>query len=196
MQRAGESTDVGVSQRAGRLSPVAVFAALMAVIAAVTVTVLLTRDKSSPPPPRPLEQANFALTDTEAIARFKELNGLLLQSYRSRDLSLVNSYLTNDSPLRSRAIREITQLLKDRVIGKARFQTLDDRVLQNDSDAIVVRHKSVEYPHFVSEGGEDVSSSHRPVLQVVDWTMHLEGSTWKLFNSSPVRSKLYGGLDD
>lgn len=179
--------------RPGR-SPIVVFVVLLALVLAVAVGAVVTRkspeaDATAPP----IEHTNFALTDAEAIARFKELNSLLLRSYRRRDVSLVDTYLVPDSPLYKRAVQEIDKLLSDGVRDKAVFEGEVDRVLSSSPDSIVIRHRTIEYPHFVSENGRDVTASPHPIVEIVDWTMRQDSGTWRLFNSRPIRSWRYRG---
>lgn len=181
----------------GGVPPLRVFLGLLALVLALGAVVLVTRDVEPAPPPPPAQSAspNFALTDEEAIARFKELHALLLTAYRQRDMSLLDSFLTENSPLRTRAVQEIRQLLRDRVFDRAKIESLVLRVLFNESDLITVRHKWIEYPRFVAESGQNVTSFEQPILQVVDWSLRPDHSVWKIFDSDVIRTRRYRGRD-
>jgi hypothetical protein len=77
-----------------------VLGAAVAILAVLLVALLLTRsdDKLAPSPVHHQQSTGFALTNSEAIAKFKELNHLRIDVYRSRDPSLITQALTSDSP--------------------------------------------------------------------------------------------------
>jgi hypothetical protein len=188
MRRQGEAEH----SEGGTFPPIRVFLVLMTVLVVVGAVVFFTSNDPAPEPmPTQSTSPDYSLTDAEAIARFKELHATLLTSYRQRDASLLDSYLTADSPLRARASKEIRQLLRDEVLDRAKIETLKLRVVRNDADDITLRHTTVENPHFVSEGGENVTSFNKPILQVTDWTLRLDESLWKIFESDVVRSRRY-----
>src|SRR5919106_5224254 len=71
----------------GGLSPVKAFFALLALLVAIGGLFLLTRPTDEPGPGSAPKSDNFALTDAEAIEKFKELEELKISAYREADAS-------------------------------------------------------------------------------------------------------------
>ena len=173
----------------GGLSPVKAFFALLALLVAIGGLFLLTRptDESNPgPAPR---SDNFALTDAEAIERFKELHALFRQASRTRDQSLLSLMITSDSPLRDEATKDIAQLRSDGVLDRSRFVTEDIDIQSNKPTEIHLIQRVVIHPKFVLESsGKDITRSE-PVRQLVEWTMKLENSKWRVLDALITRSQ-------
>ncbi|MDP9233941.1 MAG: hypothetical protein M3P01_05255 [Actinomycetota bacterium] len=152
--------------------------------------VLLTRnpDRTAPPTTNHQQSGTFALTDSQAIAKFKELNRLRIEAFRNRDASLIAQVLTSDSPLRPRALGEIARLRADGVLDKTAFRIRDVQARSNGPNQIVLREVEVETPRFVTETGKDVSRLHISVVATVDWTLRKDGLVWKIFDSSSVKA--------
>jgi hypothetical protein len=78
MQGAEEPAPGGTGTQAAEpartLSPIAAFLILLVIAAVALGAFLLTRDESSEEPSAPDRGPAFALTDEEAIERFKELD--------------------------------------------------------------------------------------------------------------------------
>jgi hypothetical protein len=152
--------------------------------------VLLTRnpDQTTPPTTNHQQSGTFALTDSQAIAKFKDLNRLRIEAFRHRDASLIAQVLTSDSPLRVKALREIARLRADGVLDRTTFRIRNVRTRSNAPNQIVLREVEVERPRFVTETGKDVSRLHISVVATVDWTLRKDGLEWKIFDSSSVRA--------
>lgn len=187
MQEAGESTGMG-RRPAGAVPPLAVFLGLLAVLVVVGAVVLLTREA---PPPTPTKTApaepNYALTDSEAITRFKELRSLRDSMYRSEDLSLLSLIYTDQSALRRIVTREIQGLAREGIRDRSRFEQRQLSVKSNVPEHIILRETVVIYPHFVDARGNDVSIQRRPVRRVIDWTLTAEEGVF-LIEDSIIRS--------
>lgn len=149
---------------------------------------LFTRNHDQPTPSTTnhSQSGTFSLTNSEAIARFNELNRLRIIAFRHRDASLLAQVLTSDSPLRRRAYRDIAGLRADGVFDKTKFQTQRIQMRSNTPSQIVLRQVEIESPRFVTEAGKDVSRMHISVVATIDWTLRKEGSAWKIFTSSSV----------
>jgi hypothetical protein len=129
-----------------------------------------------------------SLTDEEAIARFKELDALRIRAVEKRDLSLVDQTLTDDSPLIKLATKDIKKLADRNVLVETNFDTRWLRVISNETDTIIIRQGVYEAPTFRSEDGDKLRSS-QPQFRVIDWTIHLSGTEWKIFDSEIIRSR-------
>jgi len=172
------------------VSPPVAFAILLAVIAAIGTIVLLTRPETPAPPatqtaPQP---PDFSLTNEEAITRFEELNSMRISMYESRDLSLAPELLSRESPLLETARSEIKQLLDDGVVVEMNFTTKGVQVVENNGEEVVIRQTVIEAPTFRSESGKDLTDSP-PQRRVVEWTLHLESSVWKLHDLDVLKSR-------
>jgi hypothetical protein len=162
-----------------------VFVALLAVVGVVAAVALLTRtdQPTLPPGAAPPAAPDYSLTNTEALARFKELKQLRDRAYHQRDTSLVENIYLGDSPRRSDAIRELRQLESDHVIDKTRFLTLDVTVVLNRPDEIQLRQKVIVRPKVTDEAGKDVTTGGRVERRTVDWTLRLEDGEWLVYDT-------------
>ena len=175
-------------QRRG-LSPTRVFVVLLIVVALLVGIGLLATSNNDPvADDQPLPSTNnFALTDDQAIARFKELDQISEGAYAARDESLVTQYTTSDSPLRPSGYEDIRQLQKDDIEFRPRSKTLSVVVLRNDPEEIAIQQIVVQRPIFRTESGKDVSENHGPVRLTIEWILRREGSSWRLFDSTLVK---------
>ena len=190
MRRQGESDERADSSAA---SPVRVFLALMAVLVVVGAVVLITRD-DDPPEPTPTESPspNFALTDAEAIARFKELRDLHLSAYRDRDISLLPLVFTRDSNIGQTVRKEIQSLLRDGVVPKPRYETQMLSVRVNTASEIRLVESVRFRARFFDEKGNDVTVGRKEEMQIIEWVLRPQESVWlihasKITKSMPVR---------
>jgi hypothetical protein len=189
MQEAGESR--GVTRAKPAAPPLLVFLGLMAVLVAVGAIVLFTRDPAPPPPPGTTPpETNFALTDAEAIARFRELRALRDRLYRARDITLMSQIYTPMSPLRPIVSSEVRRLLRARVQDRSTFETRGIDLLSNEPDRVRLRETVLIKPKFVSAQGRDVSIQKRPVEQTVVWTLVPVSGTWLIEKSLITKSEV------
>jgi hypothetical protein len=198
MQHVGEPGSPEMNRNdkpAGGLSPAQAFFALMALLVAIGGLFLLTRPNEEPGPGSAPKSDNFALTNAEAIERFKDLNALAIQATRRRDVTLLNQTFTGDGPMRKRALTVIQSLREDNVFEKSRIEVVGVSVVDNQRALIRLRVIDRLYPCFVTEAGRDVSESHRPIERVGIWTMRREGSLWKLDESSLEEDRFLGKDD-
>ena len=175
-------------------SPIKAFLIILALIILTTVIFLMTANGEESPDatrsPSTNSTPDFSLTDEEAIARFKELDDLATRAIVERDETLVPLVATSDSPLRNQARADIRQLKRDGVLFKPLLTTLEIEVVQNVPAEIVVRQVVRETPRFFDESGEAVSAGRKTLLETIDWTLHQETGTWKIFDSSVVSSRV------
>ncbi len=136
------------------------------------------------PPPAP----DHSLTNTEALDRFRELDALRIESIETGDVSLIPETLTPDGPLRDIATEEARQLATDMITVQTNFRTINLRVLSNSEDEVVIRQVVLQNPRFFSESGKEVTTSN-PRLRTIEWTLKLDGDTWKIHNSKTVRDR-------
>jgi hypothetical protein len=173
----------------GGPSPVKAFFALLALLVAIGGLFLLTRSTDESDPGAAPRSDNFALTDAEAIERFNELHALFRQASRTRDQSLLSLMITSDSPLRDEATKDIAQLRRDGVLDRSRFVTEDIDIQSNRRTEIQLIQRVVIYPKFVLESsGKNITKSE-PVRQLVEWTMKLEDSEWRVLDALVTKSQ-------
>ena len=172
----------------GGLSPVKAFFALLALLVAIGGLFLLTRptDESNPgPAPR---SDNFALTDAEAIERFKELERLDFAAYEQRDATLLATIFTSDSPARRTALQEIQRLRRARVTPDVSSETKEIDIIQNEPEEIRLRQVVLLDVHFFDQAGKDVTTSGGLERQTLMWTLHKEASAWLIHDSELTAS--------
>lgn len=191
MQRAEGSSSHAMQPERSGLKPTTAFLLLLLGASATAGVLYLTRPEPAPTPTGTTTstEPNFALTNEEAIARFEELHVALLMAYRDRDVTFIETFLTTDSPLRDRATSEIRQLLDDKVVARPLFSSRSIRVEENGPSKIVLKQVVVDSSRFESESGENLTKNPKDILRVVRWTLELEGSTWKIYNSDALSSR-------
>jgi hypothetical protein len=161
-----------------RLSPGKAFAVLGVVLVAAGAVLLVTRPEAEPPATGIPESKNFALTNSEAIERFKDLHSLLLSATRDRDDESLPRVLTPDGHAMEKATAAISELKNDRVLDLTRVQTVKARVTTNTADLIHVDQESVLSPCFMTSSGKDVTTSHDRIARTVRWTLRQEAGVW------------------
>lgn len=184
--------------RRGPLSPIGAAAVVLSLLLiAGSILFLATRSNSEPPAPIAGQSLPTAtpseaepLTESEAIAIFKELDELRLTMYRNRDRALIPRVLTPASPLQSIAKREIAQLIRQGVRVRTRYDTKSLEILDLDPTEMRIQQVVLQYPKFVDENGRDVTSSQaRPVRKVIVWTLHATDDGVLIHNSRTVGLK-------
>lgn len=68
------------------------------------------------------------------------------------------------------------------------FETVAVEVVENTQNEIVLRQTVIESPTFRDEDGGDVTRS-QPQRRVVDWTLVLDASVWKLHDLQVLRAR-------
>ena len=186
------ATEPGVN---GTLSPRKAFVILVALIAVAATVALVTRPSPKSRTLADLPQSrNFALSDAEAIARFKELDQLRLRIYRHRDITLVPQYLTMNSRLRSSLQADIDELLKTQTRVRPHLRSLHVEVLEVTASEAVIRQVALQRPTFLDlETGEDVSRSSLTLRLVVEWTLQREDTDWRVHDSTVVSARKVKG---
>jgi hypothetical protein len=179
MQEAEEPTRGGNEASARAMSPIAAFVILLAVVAAVFGGWLLTREDEPTPTQRDRGPA-FALSDEEAIERFKQLEALQVRAYRRRDLSLLSRIFVPGGESERVAATEIRRLIRADVLDKSTFQTQNVGVIRNTPTKITVRQTVVERVRFVNEAGRNVTTNPVHERLVIDWYLVRVNSEWRV----------------
>ena len=169
------------------MNPIKVFVALLVFLVAVGGAVLLTRPDPAPPPTA-TDEPNFTLTDSEAIARFKELDALRIRAYEERDVSLIDEFLTSDSPIRERVIREITRLRRDGAAPRISLTTEHLSIRSNTGESIELTHTFV-WDVLFTRGGRDVTTRGGKERQVVEWRLQRSGARWLLHDAVVIEAR-------
>ncbi|MGH2818057.1 MAG: hypothetical protein ACRDJS_06305 [Actinomycetota bacterium] len=185
----GNPVKNGRDEPAGGLSPAKAFFALLALLVAIGGLFLLTRSSEDPDPSSAPKSDNFALTDAEAIERFRELESLKIRAYRQTDASLIPKIFTSDSPVRGTVLKEIKELDSTRVTFDTRYETEKTNVESNSTSEIVVRQIVLVYPKFVDESGREVTVNDEPQRQTVDWFLRNVEGEWLLDKTVVIDSE-------
>jgi hypothetical protein len=188
MQEAEEPTRGGNEASARAMSPIAAFVILLAVVAAVFGVWLLTRE-DEPTRTQPDRGPGFALTNEEAIERFKELDAMRLRAYRQRDLSLLSQIFVPDSAIARRVSHEIRRLIRVDVLDRPALRTERLEVISNTPTEIVVQQTVVEKSRFLHESGEDVTVDPAHQRLVIDWHLALVDSRWLIQSAFIVKTQ-------
>jgi hypothetical protein len=186
MQHVGDQGNLvknGNDQPAGGLSPAKAFFALLALLVAIGGLFLLTRPGDDPNPGPAPKSDNFALTDAEAIVRFKELDELQIRALRQRDETLLGQIYTPNSPLVSSVAKSIRTLIRESVFDRTRDETKRLSVIENGQDEIRLRQEVVVRPKFVDESGRDVTINPRTELQTVEVILHRDFDQWLIHDA-------------
>jgi hypothetical protein len=177
----------------GGLSPVKAFFALLALLVAIGGLFLLTRPtEDSEPGPAPRSD-NFALTDAEAIERFRGLNMTALDAIQERDASLLSQAFIGSSPAMQRADEAIQRLERNDVLDRSKVEIVNVTVVRNSGQSIALRVADRLFPCFVTESGQDVSTGPEAIAGVSVWTLRLDDSLWKIYDSQLQNDRVLRG---
>lgn len=184
----------GESTSAGAISPVAAFAALTVLVAATATLALVaaTNDEKGAPATGPTASwpsTDHRLTHPEAIARFEVLDGLRVKSLEARDLALLRSLYTPDSPALRRGERSIQQLRRNGVVVDEAWKIRDVQVLQIARKTIRLRVVGISDVSFFDDAGRDVTSRSRRERQTVDCVMRFLNGDWLLHDCRIVAAR-------
>ena len=180
------------------ISPIKAFAGLVALLIVSGAIILLTKPETSAQDSEANIAAsdNFALTDAEAITRFRTLRRLLIRAVASRDVSLLPAIFTSDSPNMKETEAAIHRLLRDRVIDKSRVHIISVEVLNNWPERIRISERVRLVPCFIAESGRDVTASNKIVEQVNRWVLVFSNSSWKLAKGVLQDDRIIRSMDD
>ena len=165
------------------MSPTKAFVILASVAAIIAGLLFLLQDDAPTPTPRTAAEPNFTLTDAEAVARFRSLNGRALRALRTRDPTLLPRVFYPGSPILKRAQEEVHGLLRNRVSDRSRLQILEVQVVENAQDEVRIVEVSRLFPCFRTESGRDVTRGPAAIWRRVEWTLRRAGSEWLLADS-------------
>ena len=174
------------NSRQRQMAPVLAFGIGVAILASAALGLSLSREES--PPSSPVGQAAAQLTETQASDRVVEIQTLLTRASQERDVTLLPSVLTEDSPLNDIARREIEQLIHDGVIDRSRLNTVSLQLRTNTPNEIVAIQQVAISPKFILEkSGKDITDSE-PIKQTVRWVLHPEDGEWQAFRIVVIKS--------
>ena len=186
------------------LSPVRAFLLLMALLVLAGVILLLTTrpERAEPirmersqaagetgaPQENPESRTKQHPTKAEAKKIFQDLQGLVYKATRKRSLSILTKALAPGGTSFKPASESIRKLLRDDVLDKTKFRSIDVRVLKVRKGQIRVKEERRLLPCFVTEGGVDVTRGPPAVKQVTLWALHRFGQNW-LIESAEVKKQ-------
>lgn len=166
------------------------------ILAAILVVIggffWLTRSDSTPERVAPTpanEPPDFSLTDAEAIARAEQLELLVLQAYRQRDIALLGQIYAADSELLRKTERELAYLKRRNITANPHYKLLEMSVVENSPSQIVIKERSEFDARFIDEEGNDVTGSGKRELQKTLLTLHRELDQWLIFDSVIVKAE-------
>jgi len=162
------------------MQPLRAFLLLLSLILVLTSVVVFFLKEDPEPPVDGPRSTNFALTDTEALQRFKELRELARRAVQKRDASLVSIAFTSNSPTGNLARDEISSLLRREIVDRSRFQIVSASILSNRPDEIEIAERVRLRPCFETESGKDVTDSVSLIEQEGRWILRLEDTQWKI----------------
>jgi len=176
MERAPETTSKSMSMTKA-------FAIVGGLLVAIGVAWALTKPDAPAEPATSLNSPpDFSLTDEEAIARFKELETLKIELYRTRDPSLISTVFADDSPSVPVVRRDLRELANAEVTFRSRYRTLRARVRSTNADEIRVEQQVLVEPRLIAKSGRDVTGSGRQA-QTVLWVLRRETDTWLVYKT-------------
>lgn len=181
---AGDVTDTGL------MSPFRAFVVIVSLLVAATTVFFITRDDIDDNVELSKRSDNFALTQEEAIGRFKELRRLAFQAVELRDASLLSRALVPGTAIERRTSREIAELIRDRVVDLTRYEVVKTDVVRNEADEIRVLETARLYPCFQTESGRDVTDSPRTVGGTTLWILKQHDSSWLISEALIKRDRV------
>ena len=173
------------------ISPIKAFAGLVALLIVAGTLLLLTRPDASDrfTATSTAGGGSLAITDSQALARFRKLDALRRRAYVQKDASLLSTFLTSNSPLRASGAQDIQQLQESDISFKPHTQTRSLVVERNVPTEIVIEQRLIQRARFFSDLGQDVTARPKTLLMSVRWWMRPEDGTWKLHDSAVLHAK-------
>lgn len=172
------------------LSPWTAFAIVLLLLTATGIWLLTTQ-----PSGEPILEPQVAGTrvappsDEEAIAIFENLNELRLDAYANSDPSLVTEVFASGTPIANRVARELRQLSRDGVVARIKFVSKDLIVESATASQIRLHQTAHVVMKFMTEDGEDVTTSPGLGRQVIDWTLQRLATGWRISDAVTVDAR-------
>ncbi len=127
---------------------------------------------------QPEGRAKERPTKAEAKNLYRELQELVQNATRKRDLSILSVAVSPRGTSFKPASESIRKLLRDDVLDRTTFRSIDVTVLKVGKKQIRVKEERHLSPCFVTEGGVDVTQGPPAVRQVTVWSLHRFGREW------------------
>lgn len=163
------------------ISPLVAFIVLTCLVAAGVIVFYAVAGGGGPG--RGVPQGQPGLSDRQAISRLHHLMSINQQVAATRDLSLLDSVFTSDSPLRPRALRLLQRLRQANVRDVSKVRGVDIDVRENTPSHITLSFRRVVFPCYVGPKGQDLTKGPSAIRQRGTWIMKPEGDAWLLFDS-------------
>jgi len=126
---------------------------------------------------------DFSLTDEQAIATFLRLSARARTSVSERDLTLLPSTFTSNSPMRERTKETIGRLRRDQVFDRSGFESVSVDVLSNTGEEIEIHERVLVDPCYESDAGEDITQGPASFEYGARWILRLESGRWLIDES-------------
>jgi hypothetical protein len=137
---------------------------------------------SSDDPAVPREP-DFSLTDEQAIQTFERLSARARTAVAERDLTLLPTTFTSDSPMRERTKETIGRLRRDRVVDRSEFESVSIDVVGNSGHEIEIHEQVLVDPCYESDAGEDITQGPASFEYGAQWILQFENDRWLIHES-------------
>ena len=124
-----------------------------------------------------------------AKREFRRLNRMFQALYATRNLQGLDRIFLPDSPMKRRVSKELQELRDQGVVVRTDFKTLDLKVRSVSQSRIELTQVVRVDPKFLSEQGEDITSSNAVDIDTVEWVLQRRRHEWFLKNAVVVARK-------
>jgi hypothetical protein len=126
---------------------------------------------------------DFSLTDEQAIQTFQRLSARARTAVAERDLTLLPTTFTSNSPMRERTKETIGRLRRDRVVDRSEFRSVSFDVVGNSGHEIEIHEQVLVDPCYESDAGEDITQGPASFEYGAQWILQFENDRWLIHES-------------
>ena len=128
-------------------------------------------------------EPDFSLSDEQATATFLRLSARARTAVSERDLTLLPSTFTSNSPMRERTKETIGRLRRDQVFDRSGFESVSVDVLSNTGEEIEIHEQVLVDPCYESDEGQDITQGPASFEYGARWILRLESGRWLIDES-------------
>lgn len=126
---------------------------------------------------------SMSVRQDELVSRLLELQRLSLTAVRERDLSMLSSIYTSDSPMSRQAAEVIRKQLADGVQERTSVDVLRTVVVEPGAHEASLQQTVLTKPCVVTDSGDDITEGPGVIRQRITWIIRRETGTWKIHNA-------------